>query len=329
MNARIRLALVLLLTGVLPLLARDDRETPGLPPFSVAVEPESVPQGGILRVVVRPLGRVALLEMTASLSRRSVTGVGWTRGELHALLPVAIDEKKGPAQARLRVKDGTGAWHTVEVPFTVRSGEFDTDELGVSRKFTSPTSKQQAQAREDARQFQALWDAGPSERRWRGSFLPPVPTEVTARYGTYRTINGKAKSRHMGLDLGGRRGDPVFAANDGKVVMARNCFYSGNTVVLDHGMQIHTLYFHLTNIHVKVGQVLKRGALLGTVGATGRVTGPHLHFGVKMNRLYVDPMALLQLDLMEDPRRPPPGTPTENVRHIPERAGEPGRSRGE
>ena len=114
----------------------------------------------------------------------------------------------------------------------------------------------------------------------------------------------------MGLDVRGTKGDPIKATNDGRVALARPCFYSGNTVVVDHGNGVQTLYFHMTRMAVKPGQMVAKGQLLGTVGDSGRVTGPHLHWGVKFSNTYVDPARLLALRLEDDPRLPsPPPTP--------------------
>jgi len=122
---------------------------------------------------------------------------------------------------------------------------------------------------------------------------------MTAPFGDLRLFNGKAQSQHFGLDLDGRVGDPIEAANDGAVVMVRPCYASGNTVIVDHGGGLYTMYFHLSHFEVKEGQKVARGQLLGLVGRTGRVTGPHLHFSVKVDGLYVDGATVLGLPFAE------------------------------
>ncbi|HSP18192.1 MAG TPA: M23 family metallopeptidase, partial [Myxococcaceae bacterium] len=123
----------------------------------------------------------------------------------------------------------------------------------------------------------------------------PREALVTAHYGDRRTLNGKKSTQHYGLDLVGATGEEIRAANDGRVVMVRDCYTSGNTVLIDHGAGLITAYFHLSKFLVAGGQEVRRGDRLGLVGKTGRVTGPHLHFGAHIGVLWVNPPALLAL----------------------------------
>ena len=127
-------------------------------------------------------------------------------------------------------------------------------------------------------------------------FAWPRQDRITAPYGDLRTYNGKKQSQHFGNDIGGDSGTPVSAANAGTVVMTRDNFASGNTVLVHHGAGLYTAYFHLSAMEVKEGERVERGQLLGKVGNTGRVTGPHLHWGVKVDDLWVDGQTLLKLD---------------------------------
>jgi murein DD-endopeptidase MepM/ murein hydrolase activator NlpD len=142
---------------------------------------------------------------------------------------------------------------------------------------------------------------------WRGSFTKPTPGAETSPFGTLRTYNNKRRSRHLGLDLDGDVGAPVLASNHGRVVLAAERFYSGGTVVIDHGQGLFTMYFHLSRIDVIAGADVVKGASIGAVGASGQVTGPHLHFTVKFQGHAQNPARLLALDLSADaePRVPP------------------------
>jgi murein DD-endopeptidase MepM/ murein hydrolase activator NlpD len=128
------------------------------------------------------------------------------------------------------------------------------------------------------------------------SFDWPRRAPTSGRYGDQRVLNGKKASVHYGLDITGPTGSPIAAANDGEVVAARDAYYSGNTVVLWHGADLYTVYFHMSRVDVRVGQKVRRGQPIGALGATGRVTGPHLHWGVKVGGLYVDPLSVLAID---------------------------------
>jgi murein DD-endopeptidase MepM/ murein hydrolase activator NlpD len=131
--------------------------------------------------------------------------------------------------------------------------------------------------------------------------LPPTAGGETSPFGTLRTYNKKKKSRHLGLDLDGDIGAPVFASNRGRVVLSSDRFYSGGTIVIDHGNGLFSMYFHLSKRMPKVGQLIERGEGIGAVGKSGQVTGPHLHFSIKMNGIYVDGAALLATSFDDDP----------------------------
>jgi hypothetical protein len=223
----------------------------------------------------------------------------WLAHEIHfflapdgwrALLPVPLRQETGPVLLTLRC--GPLATH-VTLPVIVPP--FDVDQLTVAPKFTAERNPglRARIARERAAMSAALSSADP-KRWWRGSFMPPVDGRITATFGTARTFNGTLSSRHEGIDINGRPGDPVYASNDGLVTLvAQRFFFSGNAVVIAHGMGLVSMYFHLSEQAVSTGQQVHKGQLIGRVGMTGRVTGPHLHFGVKLDDISVDPVDLL------------------------------------
>jgi murein DD-endopeptidase MepM/ murein hydrolase activator NlpD len=302
MNHHLKVGILFCVVAVGPALGRDQRSADdALPSFSVSVEPPRVAQGGVLKVVARPLRDARLRELRAQLFGKNALGARWQRGELLALVPVPLERPTGSALLALEVEDEQSGVFRVGVPVTVVEGDFENDELDVGRRFTEPTRGQRRRAAQDARAFRKVWAGVRVTKVWRGAFILPREAAVTARFGTFRTLNQRLRSRHLGIDLGGRRGEPVHASNDGVVVLARDCFYSGQTVVIDHGRRVHSLYFHLSAMHVRMGDSVHRGQVIGDVGSTGRVTGPHLHFGIKLAGVYVNPEALLGLDLSGDP----------------------------
>jgi len=136
-----------------------------------------------------------------------------------------------------------------------------------------------------------------SERLWDGVFLIPVENTIATYFGTKRIMNKTWTSIHRGIDIKGLEGDAVRASNNGRVVLAQELFFGGNTIILDHGQGIHTVYMHLSQLHVDCGDSVSKGDVIGLIGSTGRSTGPHLHFGVKISDISVNPLSVLKLDL--------------------------------
>jgi murein DD-endopeptidase MepM/ murein hydrolase activator NlpD len=142
-----------------------------------------------------------------------------------------------------------------------------------------------------------IFASSATEPLWSISFRKPVVARPTSSFGTRRVFNGKLASVHKGMDFRAETGTPVSAANRGVVVLARPLYYEGNCVVIDHGLGLFTLYMHLSEIAVSEGQPVATGDLLGLSGATGRATGPHLHWAVRWQGAYLDPAKLLRLNL--------------------------------
>jgi len=212
-----------------------------------------------------------------------------------ALLPLSVDAKAG--EYEISVVTGRGAQKSLIVgTLEIQPADFRKSELTVSKKFTTPSKKDQLRSANDQKAFNEAFDVDFEPWLFSQSFDWPRPKVITAPFGDRRMFNGKQKSQHYGLDLDGDTGDPIYASNDGEVVMVRDCFGSGNTVVIHHGGRLFTAYFHLSKFEITAGVTVKRGQLLGRVGKTGRVTGPHLHFGVKLDGKWVNPPSLIALD---------------------------------
>ncbi len=180
------------------------------------------------------------------------------------------------------------------VAFRIRAGVFAEEALRVDPRHVHPSPQDRERIRREREELERIYAAGAPSPLWRGRFLAPVPGEVSGAFGTRRVFNGELISRHTGVDFRAAAGDPVAAAASGVVRLGKELFYSGNAVVVDHGAGVFTSYSHLSRIEVGVGQRVARGEGIGRVGATGRATGPHLHWGVKVNGVAVDPLALLE-----------------------------------
>ena len=184
---------------------------------------------------------------------------------------------------------------TVQVEIPVFKAAFGSERLSVARAFTdTPDSALQARINQEGRQIAAVWPRShATPRLWREPFARPRASRITSPFGTGREFNGVIQSRHLGLDFDGRVGDPIRASNDGVVALVGDFYYSGRCVFLDHGAGFATGYLHMSDVLVAEGDTVKSGQLIGRVGATGRVTGPHLHWIAKYGRISVDPMSVL------------------------------------
>jgi len=136
-----------------------------------------------------------------------------------------------------------------------------------------------------------------SDRLWAGRFIQPLKNDVSTIFGVKRILNNKKISIHRGVDIKGEEGEEVKASNNGRVVLTEELFFGGNTVILDHGHGIYTLYMHLSRFNVKSHDIVSKGDIIGFVGSTGRSSSAHLHFGVKVLNINTNPLSLLRLDL--------------------------------
>jgi len=178
----------------------------------------------------------------------------------------------------------------------VMKGVFPVTHITVDEDKVELSPEDEKRANREAEKLRAIWPQA-TERMWSGGFAMPLRNTFSTLFGTNRIFNDKKNSVHTGLDIRGRPGEDIWAANSGRVVIAENMFFGGNTVVLDHGQGIYTVYMHMQEMKVEVGQDVTKGQVIGLVGSTGRSTGPHLHFGVKINGFNANPEAMTKLPL--------------------------------
>ena len=181
------------------------------------------------------------------------------------------------------------------------AGQFDmpktfaTRKLTVDAAFVNPPADEAARIRNDAERLNRVWESSSPTSLWSGAWVRPVPGAANSAFGTRSIYNGEPRSPHSGADFQGAAGTPVKAPNSGRVVLAGDLYFTGNTVVIDHGAGLFSLFAHLRAINVREGDPVATHAVLGELGATGRVTGPHLHWAVRLDGARVDPLSLLAL----------------------------------
>lgn len=205
-------------------------------------------------------------------------------------LPVELD----PGTLRVEVRVPGRADPLIASVEVIEPG-FPATQLSVEPKFFAPSPAQKKQMEADQAAFREAFARPFEPPLFSGPFGRPRDARVTGQYGERRIFNGEKKSQHYGTDLAGAVGDPVHATNDGVVVLVRDCFASGKSVAIAHGGGLFSVYFHLSDFDVRAGDRVRRGQTIGKVGATGRATGPHLHFGIKVVDLYVDPDSVYRL----------------------------------
>jgi murein DD-endopeptidase MepM/ murein hydrolase activator NlpD len=195
--------------------------------------------------------------------------------------PVAIDADAGRLHA------------TYEL--VVAPKRFPTRRLTVNEAFVNPPASEQERIQRDAKLLESVWNTPAAERLWTAPFVRPVAEPANSRFGTRSIFNGVPRNPHGGADFLSPSGTPIHAPNAGRVAVARDLYFSGNTVVIDHGLGLFSMLAHLSAIDVREGDRVTTGQVIGRVGATGRVTGPHLHWAVRAAGARVDPIALLTL----------------------------------
>jgi murein DD-endopeptidase MepM/ murein hydrolase activator NlpD len=187
--------------------------------------------------------------------------------------------------------------HEVDTTVTlaVRKRAFATRTLRVDDAFVNPAAPTVQRIISEAAELARVWEQSAPSRLWSGAFVPPVSGRATGIFGSRSIINGQARQPHGGTDFLSPTGTPIQAPNSGRVVLARELYFTGNTVVIDHGLGMFSLLAHLSVIDVHAGDSVTAGQIVGQVGATGRVTGPHLHWGVRIGEARVDPLAVLAI----------------------------------
>lgn len=209
------------------------------------------------------------------------------------LVGIDLEVQPGRHDVSLNAVDAEGAPVRVKHMLAVKGKTFPTRRLTVDEKFVNPPPEVQDRIREESRKVQTIFSSATPRRIWRGAFEAPVAARATSSFGKRSILNGQLRSPHSGTDFDAEAGAAVRAPNAGTVVLAEDLYYSGNTVILDHGMGLYSYFAHLSRIDVGTGAEVRRGDPVGAVGATGRVTGPHLHWSVRLAGARVDPLSLI------------------------------------
>jgi murein DD-endopeptidase MepM/ murein hydrolase activator NlpD len=210
---------------------------------------------------------------------------------------IDLDQPTGQHATPLTLTFSDGRTEIRDDDIIVTGRSFPTTELTVEPRYVELSEPDQARAARESQETSAIYATLTPERMWNDPFIVPLPGVDGGRnFGHRRVFNGEQRAPHSGADLRAPSGTPIRASNRGRVVLAKDLFFSGNAVFIDHGLGVYSTYLHLSEIDVEVGRTVERGEIIGLAGATGRVTGPHLHWGVRVLDARVDPFTLLSLD---------------------------------
>ena len=220
-------------------------------------------------------------------------------GAYTILLAVDLETPPGPHPVEVKAQGKSGQRYHRRVQITVADGRFPLQHLTLPKAMVDLDAETLERVRREEAVLTSIWETWKGEPYWSHAFIAPLEgmLQVSSAFGLRRIINGQSRSPHTGVDFEAAAGTPVRASNRGVVAYAGELFFSGNSVIVHHGGGLFTLYYHLQGYRVAVGQELAKGDILGWVGATGRITGPHLHWGARLQGARFNPERLLQLAL--------------------------------
>ncbi len=269
----------------------------------------SIPDEGRFVVLsVEPAAAgLPIFEVSASASGRPLELIRLPGGAYLTLVAAPLGAPEVPVDVEILFINGTRLNQRLSLRVTSR--DFPASRLRVAPRYTRPDSATLERIAREREMIHAMRETLTPLPLWDGSFELPLRGPTTSPYGQRRLFNDELRSRHTGLDIDGHTGDPVRAANSGRVALSADLFYNGQAVFIDHGIGLYTGYFHLSKRAVVAGEWVEKGQIIGRVGATGRVTGPHLHWHLYLQGFSLDPRALLDPDFEAISRQLTPASP--------------------
>ena len=262
--------------------------------LEVSRRARAIAPGELVEVVVA--GASPLAAVTAEGFGQRVVFVEGADGRWRGLVGLDLDTPPGPGVLVISTLVAGGApGPAAREVLDVQQKAFPTRHVTVDDSYVNPPAGVLARIERESTRVQAILAGVTPSRHWTEPFVPPVPGPSISSFGRRSVFNGQPRSPHSGTDFRAATGTPVKAPNRGRVVLAEELYFSGNVVVIDHGLGMYSLLAHLSTIAVSEGQAVAPGEVVGLSGATGRVSGPHLHWTVRLNGARVDPLAVLDI----------------------------------
>ena len=263
----------------------------------VKVAPIEIFQGEIKEIKI---SGVELTTLDAQLGKKTIRFYPLEDKAYAALVGIDLESKPGTVKVVVKGAIKDGLRRDIQIPIHVKTKSFQQESFSVPPQFDDLGTSELERIRSEQQELDRVFAVLTPERMWERPFIAPVSSEITSPFGYRRIINGAPRAPHTGVDLRAALGTPVLASNNGRVALTGDFFFSGNTLVLDHGGGLYTMYFHLSECNKREGDDVYKGEVIGLSGMTGRVTGPHLHWGARINGARVDPFELIEKVIAKD-----------------------------
>ena len=215
--------------------------------------------------------------------------------KMYALLPISYYAKPKEETVKITYTQN-GVTKTKSLLVNVKDGNYKKERIQVTKSKVNPKGKKvNERISKEYHEAMNLYASSTKENYLSSEFILPMESFITSDFGKARVYNDTLKGYHSGTDFRAKVGTPIIASNDGVIALVKDRFYSGGTVIIDHGHGIYTCYYHMSDFSVKKNQKIKKGDVIGLSGKSGRVTGPHLHFSVRVGGVQVDPLQFVKL----------------------------------
>jgi murein DD-endopeptidase MepM/ murein hydrolase activator NlpD len=268
-------------------------KTPAQPPLTFSHRARALAPGEAVLLTFKASGGALTSVRGTAFGAPFTAFAGASPDTWHALVGIDLAIKPGPSRIDVEARLADGTLLRAGGPMTVAPKAFPTRRLSVAPEFVTPPAAEQARIERERVLLGRVFSAVSPQRLWGDGFARPAGGDVISLFGARSVYNGQARSPHRGLDFRGAVGTPVAAPARGQVVLTGDLYFSGSTVILDHGLGVFSLLCHLSRIDVHEGSLVTAGDVIGAIGATGRVTGPHLHWTLRIGAASVDPLSVL------------------------------------
>lgn len=262
-------------------------------PLQIAHRARAVAPGEVVLVDVR--SQAALDDVQARWMGQAVgfykVEPGWWQG----LAGIDVGTRAGRQTLAVRARTTDGRTIERSYPLPIAARTFPARRITVAPKFVDPPADELPRIESERKTVEAIFASATRERFWSRPFVMPVPGAATSSFGRRTILNGEPRGQHTGTDFQAATGTPVVAPNRGRIALAADQYFPGRTIIIDHGLGVYSYLAHLSELGVAEGAMVERGQRIGLSGATGRVTGPHLHWTMRFGTARVDPLALVEV----------------------------------